>query len=442
MKQRIFCLMLSLVMASAWLTGCGSSAGSEEAEADSPVTIGISLPNDTTTQWVVDGLLMSDALTAAGYAVDLRYAGDDAAAQAEQLQGMMDAGCETLIVAAVDPGSLTSLFNYDGGSAAAEDGESQSADGQETEANEFTYDGTPVEDGVNVIAYDTLITGCNAIDYYVGFDGYEAGYLQACYLERQLALYDAAGDGTAPAFTIELFFSGDNPQMAEFQYAGAMEVLQMYIDAGSVQVVSGQTGLEDCTVSSPEEAAQRMEEILASGYQETNLDAILCADDSLAQAVCDTLYSSYTGSIFPLITGKGCTDWSVNALLTGQQSMTLLLDCTGMAQEAASAAITLASGGTVDTQDSLDNGTINIPASLFYPQEVYSENYQQLLIDSGYFSVGDGGAITAQTDYFAGGDSGSVSVLSGYYTDDISAGESDADLSSEAGASASGSAGE
>lgn len=390
MKRRFLCMMLALALVVACLSGCGAPA---EPEEPASVKISISLPNDTDTQWVEDSKIMSDALTAAGYEVELQYAGDDPAAQISQLQAMLEGGCQTLIVAAVDPAGLSDLFYYTGEDAA------EAEDSQEAPEAEPTYDGTPAADGVNVIAYDTLITGCNAIDYYVGFDGYEAGYLQACYLERQLALYDAA---EGASYTIELFFDSKDALKAEFQYAGAMEVLQMYIDSGVLRVASGQTSLEDCTMDTPEQAAQRMEQILSASYQDTNLDAILCADDTLAQTVCDTLYASYTGSIFPLITGMGCEEWSVNALLTGQQSMTLLMDCTGMAQEAASAAMTLASGGTMDTQDSLDNGTINIPASLFYPQEVYADNYQQMLIDRGYFSLGEDGTITAQTDYFAG----------------------------------------
>lgn len=393
MKRRFLCMMLALALMMAGLAGCGAPAQPEPEEAP-PVRIGISLPNNTDTQWEEDGKIMSDALTAAGYEVDLQYAGDDPAAQTAQIQAMLDGGCQTLIVAAVDPAGLSDLFFYTGD---AEEGQEDGS--QSTPEVQPTYDGTPAEDGINVIAYDTLITGCNAIDYYVGFDGYEAGYLQASYIERQLALYDAA-EGTS--YTIEFFFSGEDALKAEFQYAGAMEVLQMYLDSGVLRVVSGQTSLEDCTLDSPEQAAQRMREILSAGEPDSNLDAVLCADDTLARAVCDTLYSNYTGSIFPLLTGMGCEEWSVNALLTGQQSMTLLMDCTGMAQEAASVAAAMAAGEAVSTQDSLDNGTINIPASLFYPQEVYADNYQQMLIDRGYFSLGEDGVITAQTDYFAG----------------------------------------
>ena len=384
-------MILALTLITACLAGCGAPA---QPEGEAPVKIGVSLPNNTDTQWAEDGKIISDALTAAGYAVDLQYAGDDPATQTSQIQAMLDGGCQTLIVAAVDPAGLSNLFFYIG-----EEAEGQADGSQSAPEIQPTYDGTPAEDDINVIAYDTLITGCNAIDYYVGFDGYEAGYLQASYIERQLALYDAP-EGTS--YTIEFFFNGEDALKAEFQYAGAMEVLQMYLDSGVLRVASGQTSLEDCTLDSPEQAAQRMQEILSASEPDSNLDAVLCADDTLARAVCDTLYSSYTGSIFPLLTGMGCEDWSVNALLTGQQSMTLLMDCTGMAQEAASVAAAMAAGETVSTQDSLDNGTINIPASLFYPQEVYADNYQQMLIDRGYFSVGDDGVITAQTDYFAG----------------------------------------
>ena len=64
----------------------------------------------------------------------------------------------------------------------------------------------------------------------------------------------------------------------------------------------------------------------------------------------------------------------------------------------------MASGESTDTSDSLNNGRINVPASLFYPEEVLKDNIQEMLVDRGYFTVGDDGTFLAVTSYTSGYD--------------------------------------
>ena len=392
MKQKIPALLLCLAMLFA-LAACGSA----EPEDQTPPRekIGISLPNDSETQWKTDAADMQ-AILSADFDVELRYAGDNSDTQIQQIEELKELGCKTLIVAAVDPNSLGPALAYvpePQDDAAAESAPAESA----AEESAPAFDGRPVDDGWNIIAYDRLITDCDTIDFYVGFDGYEAGYLQASFLEETLHLYDAEGP-----FHIELFFLEGNDVENEFQYAGAMEILQMYIDAGVLVVGSGENLLSDCAVADPDAAAARMTAILNDSYTDTDLDAILCADDAIARSITDVLFTGYTGGVFPLVTGMGCEEDSVNAILSGVQAMTLLRDCTGMAEEAAAAAAAFAAGVTPATEDSLDNGAVSVPASLFYPEQVYAGNYEQLLLQRGYFVQEEDGTLSAATDYTAG----------------------------------------
>ena len=144
-----------------------------------------------------------------------------------------------------------------------------------------------------------------------------------------------------------------------------------------------------------------MENLLSSTYAAGGLDAVLCADDTLARTVGNTLFDRYTGGVFPILTGQGCLEQNVNDLVSGRQSITLLDDCTGMAAEAARVAIALSSGESVDTDDSLDNGRINVPASLFYPQAVYADSITDLLVTPGYFAANGDGSYKAVMPYTA-----------------------------------------
>ena len=114
------------------------------------------------------------------------------------------------------------------------------------------------------------------------------------------------------------------------------------------------------------------------------------------------MFSGYTGGVYPILSGLGCEEQSVNNLLSGRQGMTLLEDYTGMAEEAADVAAAFASGSAPETPDSLDNGRVNVPASLFYPEEVFSSNVGDLLIGRGYFADNGDGTLRSITDYTKG----------------------------------------
>ena len=97
--KKLLCLLLSLSMLAGLCTGCGNSARQKEKAKK----IGISMPNDSDARWSADSETLHDILTAAGYEVNIQFAGNDAAAQVQQIQDMIGAGCTTIIAAAVDP---------------------------------------------------------------------------------------------------------------------------------------------------------------------------------------------------------------------------------------------------------------------------------------------------------------------------------------------------
>lgn len=357
------------------------------------------MPNDSESRWSSDSETLHTLLTQAGYDVNIQFAGNDASAQVQQIQDMIGAGCTTILVTAVDPSTLAQDLGL-------EDPNRQRISGGSAEDEVLDEAHAPAEDAINLIAYQKLLTDSNIVDYYIGFDGYEAGYLQASYIEESLSLYD-----TSETYCLELFFGDINDPITAFQYQGAMEVLQVYIDSGVLTIASGQTSLEDTTSNDSSEAKRRLETMLSNVYADQDLDAILCSDDTLALALSDTLFEHYTGGIYPVLTGQGCLEASVNNLTSNRQSMTLLDDCTGMAAEAARIIMALASGSPTETEDSLDNGRINVPASLFYPAAVRKDNIQDLLVTPGYFTANSDGTYSAATDYTAGGSQNT-------YTDD------------------------
>ena len=173
MKKKFFASLMAMVMVFG-LAACGGSsepaAEGDTAEGGAGGKIGVSMPTQSLQRWNQDGSNMKAELEAAGYEVDLQYAGDnDIPTQVSQIENMIAGGCEVLVVAAIDGSSLTTALQ---GAA---------------------------EKGIPVIAYDRLIMDSEAVSYYATFDNYKVGQMQGQYIVDALDLENAEGP-----FNIEL----------------------------------------------------------------------------------------------------------------------------------------------------------------------------------------------------------------------------------------------
>ena len=131
-----------------------------------------------------------------------------------------------------------------------------------------------------------------------------------------------------------------------------------------------------------------MENILSTYYADgTNLDIALCSNDSTALGVENALAANYTGN-YPVITGQDCDIANVKNMIDGKQSMSIFKDTRTLASQVVKMVGQIASGETVDVNDteSYDNGTGIIPSFLCEPVFADVNNYKELLIDSGYYT--------------------------------------------------------
>ena len=240
------------------MTACGGGGAS-----DSAAKIGVSMPTQSLQRWNQDGSNMKEQLEAAGYEVDLQYAGDnDIPTQVSQIENMIAGGCDALVIAAIDGSALTEALK--GAS----------------------------ENNIPVISYDRLIMNSDAVSYYATFDNYKVGQMQGEYIRDALDLDNAAGP-----FNIELTTGAPDDNNVNFFFGGAMDVLQPYIDSGKLVVLSGQTEKAQCATAnwSTEEAQKRFENIITSvgyGPDGVKLDAVLCSNDSTSYGVQNALQAA------------------------------------------------------------------------------------------------------------------------------------------------------
>ncbi|MBO6127713.1 MAG: sugar-binding protein [Pseudobutyrivibrio sp.] len=371
MKRKLLSVLLTGALAASMLVGCGTStettdtgaAGGDTATettdtgstASGGTKVGVAMPTKDLQRWNQDGANMQKELEAAGYEVDLQYASNDVQTQISQIENMINSGCDVLVVAAIEASSLGEAMDM------------------------------AAEQNIPVIAYDRLIMNTDAVSYYATFDNYKVGTVQGEYIEKELDLKN-----TSEKFTMEITAGDPGDNNAGFFYQGAMDVLQPYIDNGTIEVKSGQTEFSEVATAqwATETAQNRMENILSSYYADgTNLDICLCSNDSTALGVENALAANYNGE-YPIVTGQDCDIENVKNMLADKQSMSVFKDTRTLASQVVKMVGQILNNETVDVNDeeTYDNGNGVVPSYLCEPVFADKDNYKELLIESGYYT--------------------------------------------------------
>jgi len=350
----VFSLMLLLGV---FLTGCAPAA--QQPAGDDIAKIGVSMPTMALQRWNQDGANLKQMLEAEGFEVDLQYAENKVDLQISQLENMITLGADVLIIAAIDGAALGSVL--------------------EEAANE----------GIRVIAYDRLIMDTPNVDYYATFDNFRVGVLQGNFIVDALGLGANAGP-----FNLEIFGGSPDDNNAFFFFDGAMSVLTPYIEDGVLVINSGQTVMEQVAIQgwTPEGAQNRMDNLLTAHYADRNIDVVLSPNDSLAQGVVASLRAAGYGSAdkpFPVLTGQDADIINVKMMIAEEQSMSVFKDTRVLASQVVDMVVALRDGAEVPVNDTTtyDNRVKVVPTNLSEPIVVTTENYEEVLIEGGYYTA-------------------------------------------------------
>ena len=321
--------------------------------------VGISLPTKDLQRWNQDGDRMKYDLESRGYEVDLQYASNSVSTQQDQIMSMIDSGCSVLVVAAISPSTLDYELR------------------------------TAKQQGITVIAYDRLIYDTDAVDYFVSFDNYMVGVIQAQYIVDLLKL-DTATTGDRPV-NIEITAGDPTDNNAVYFYNGAYDVLVSYINRGLVNIPSGQIDFYDVATPnwSTEQAQARAENIIGKYYSDgTIIDAWLCSNDSTALGVTNAMNAKYVNP-YPIITGQDCDIANVKNIINGKQAMSVFKDTGILCDRAVTMVDQILAGEVVQCNDTgtYFNGIKTVPAYLCNAVYVDKFNYKNILIDSGYYTA-------------------------------------------------------
>ena len=390
MKKKVFAAILSALMAVSLAACGGGSAGSsaaapaestKPAESTAPAAegakkIGISMPTQSLERWNRDGQYLDEQFKATGYETILTFSDNKSDRQVNDIQNMIAEDVDLLIVAAIDGVALNTAMN-----------EAAEAD-------------------IPVISYDRLILN-DAVSYYVSFDNYTVGKLQGEFVEKTLDLANA-GD---KVYNIEFTAGDPADNNAGYFFNGAYDVLAPYIEAGTLNVVSGQKDFVSVATDqwSTDTALERAQNLLGSYYADgTQLDVWLCSNDSTALGVAQAITSDYAGSNSVIITGQDGDEANLKNIVDGIQTMTVYKNVANEAIVTLGLAEAMLKGETIDAglcdtfgiecafdTESYETSAGNkCPSFLLVPSVITKDNLEEL-VDTGLYTMGADGYLSA-----------------------------------------------
>jgi putative multiple sugar transport system substrate-binding protein len=269
---------------------------------------------------------------------------------------MITAGCKAIIVAAIDSASLSSVLQQ------------------------------AKDKGIYIISYDRLITDTKNVDFYVTFDNKKVGTEMAQYVSDKLDLPNATG-----SFNLEIFSGPPSDNNAGLIYGGMMEILQPYIDKGTLVIQSGQTTAAQTAIDNWDlaNAQSRMENLLNGFYSDKKLNVALCANDSIGRGAANALIShGYTAGAadYPIVTGQDCEVATIQYIIEGKQGMSIFKDTRTLGKKAIEITQALLDGKTPDSNGVSDNKVFDVPTYNCELVAVTKDNYKAVLVDSGYYT--------------------------------------------------------
>ena len=353
-------LLMTAVMLASMLGACSGKAqgdvkspeaAGQEPEAAKPekegtVKIGVSFATLQEEKWERDRANMEARAAELGAELIVQSANGDEELQNSQCENLITHGIDALIVIAQDSSAASSIVE------------------------------TAHEAGVPVVAHDRLIANCD-LDFYVTFDCYFVGVLQAQYAVER-----------APKGNYFLISGSPTDNNAHLMREGQMSVLQPYIDSGDIKIVVDQW----CDGWNPEEALKYTEDGLSANNND--VACVLTSNDGTAGGAIQALAEQGLTSEV-IVTGLDAELAACQRVVEGSQSMTIYRRFALCDETAVEAAYMLAKGedpGTKFEISATDNGAAQVPSVLLNdPEYIFAATPENMniVIEDGWHAEAD-----------------------------------------------------
>jgi len=331
------------------LAACGQNAAAPTTDASGEVAegaprVGVILPEtESSARWEgFDRPLLEAAMQEAGLDADIQNAQGDEQTFSTLADGFIAGGVDVLVIAAI---------TSEAGAAVAAKAKAQ---------------------GIPTIDYDRLSLGGTS-EYYVSFDNEGVGALQGQGLADALADQPGAQvieiEGAPTDYNATLFYNGQQSVVGPLYEDGTLSLVQMQRIEDWDNQIGGNT----------------FEQILTSNGGQ--VDGVLAANDGLAGAIITILAKYGLNGTVP-VTGQDATAEGLQAILRGDQYMTVYKPIDQEAQATAELAAALAAGDTAAADaiatDSVEDpeGNRQVKSVLLTPQLITRDTVKTV-IDEG-----------------------------------------------------------
>ena len=362
--------ILALVMVVTSLYGCTAPATqapvatapvatvAPTAKPAATVPVGIVLPTKDEPRWLQDLAVFQKA----GY--DALFSQGDSAKEKANVETLISQGIKVLIICPQD--SKAAAASADAARKA----------------------------GVKVISYDRLILGTDAVDYYVTFDSIAVGEAWGQYLIEKA--------GATKGNNLYLYAGAASDNNAFIFFEGAWNKLQPKIADGTFVIKNSSEAV--AVQAKPKLTRDEMAKVIAQvttnwnfndakTLAESHLTKASAADkgtvfiaapnDGTARAIADAFAADKDVKTY-YITGQDAEIASVQYIIDGKQSMTVLKDVRTLAKDAIAAAQAFVAGKTPEKTNTYNNGKIDVPAKPSAIVTVTKDNVKAAIVDSGY----------------------------------------------------------
>ncbi len=342
-----------LAVAALTMAACGddddsTSTGDESEEpsgGDEGGTIALLLPESQTARYETHDRPLFEAKVAElcpDCEVLYSNADQDAAKQLSQAEAALTNGAEVLVLDPVDGEAAGAIVAQ----AAAQD--------------------------VPVISYDRLILDAE-VDLYISFDNEKVGELQGTALVEKLE-----ADGVTSGNLVMINGSPTDNNATLFKQ-GAHSV----IDASDFTVAA-----ESDTVEWEPSNAQADMDGHITTVGADSIVGVYAANDGTAGGAIAAMKAAGIDPL-PPVTGQDAELAAIQRILAGEQFMTVYKAIRLEAEAAAEAAVALLRGEDVDTEDTVDNGAIDVPSILLEPVAVTADNVSDTVVADEYWTAAD-----------------------------------------------------
>lgn len=308
-------------------------------ETNTKPMIGLSIDSMVIERWHRDVDIIKTRAEELGFEVEVVNSYEDSDKQIKQIRALIKEGAEAILILP---------HNKDGLADVVEEAK---------------------KEDIIVIAYDRLIADAN-VDAYVSFDNMAVGEMIAGAMIKEVPQGNYVIINGAPA--------DNNSTMI---HEGFFNELQPLIDKGEIEVIS-----EVWAENWREEYAYNT--ISRLMQDEVQVDAIICANDLLAEGAISALSEYGLAGDIP-VAGQDANVSACQRIVEGKQLMTVYKPLKNLAEGSVELIYTMLHKQNVSESSIINDGTYDVPYVKFGVIEVNKDNMNETVIKDFFHSMED-----------------------------------------------------